>query len=97
MENISFDQAQKIAQEELDRTDSQNHFTLVPGDVKEFTFGWVFGFAPKKFIESRDVHDLAPGPSMMVVERDGTIKVLPSSPPERAIAEFARGWRARHH
>ena len=63
MENISLDQVQKIAQSELDQTTSQHRFTLVPGDVQEFNFGWVFGFAPKKFIESRDIHDLAPGPA----------------------------------
>lgn len=97
MENISLDQAQQIAQTKLDQTTLQHHPTLGPDDVQEFNFGWVFGFAPKKFIESRDIHDLAPGPSLIVVERDGTVQFLPSSPTQHAIAEFARSWRARHH
>jgi hypothetical protein len=97
MENISLNEAQKIAQMELEHTTPARRFTLVPGDVQEFAFGWVFRFAPKKFIETRDVHDLAPGSSLIVVERDGTVQFLPSSPPEHAIAEFARSWRLHHH
>lgn len=97
MHNITLKQAQEIAQRELDRENPRYRFTLVPGDVQEFSFGWVFGFAPKKFIESHDINDMVPGSSSMVVERDGTPKFLPSSPPSQAIAEFARQWRARHH
>jgi hypothetical protein len=97
MDNITLDQAQEITQRELDRTTPQHRLSLVPGDVQEFSFGWVFGFAPKKFIESDDINDLVPGSSSMVVERDGTPQFLPSSPPGQAIAEFIRQWRARHH
>jgi hypothetical protein len=69
----------------------------VPGDIQEFSFGWVLGFTPKKFIESRDINGLVPGPSSMAVERDGMVQFLPSSPADHSIAEFARSWRARHH
>jgi len=40
MDNISLKQAQEIAQRELDRSSPQHHFTLLPGDVQEFAFGW---------------------------------------------------------
>jgi hypothetical protein len=70
--------AQKIAQRELDRTTPKHRFTLVPGDIQEFSFGWVLGFTPKKFIESRDINGLVPGPSSMAVERDGMVQFLPS-------------------
>ena len=39
MENISLNEAQKIAQIELEHTTPARHFTLVPGDVQEFAFG----------------------------------------------------------
>ena len=97
MGNIDLGEAQEVAQRELDRTSPAHRFTLIPGDVQEFSFGWVFGFAPKKYIESHDRHDLVPGPGLLVVERDGTTQFLPSSPPNYAIAEFTRQWRARHH
>ncbi|MGH6838396.1 MAG: YrhB domain-containing protein [Methylocella sp.] len=97
MDKITLGQAQKIAQRELDRTNPEHRFTLLPGDVQEFDFGWVFGFAPKKFLESHNINDTVPGGSSLVVERDGTTEFLGSSPPAHEIAEFARRWRARHH
>jgi hypothetical protein len=98
MENITLAQAQEIAQHELDQIAPQYHFILLPGRVEEYAFGWVFGFAPKKYIESRNPNDIIPGPSGLAVERDGTIQSLPSRPPrEAAIKEILRQWEARHH
>lgn len=97
MDKITLGQAQKIAQIELDKTTHQYPEALVPGDVQEFDFGWVFGFATKKYLESHDENDVVPGSSLLVVERDGKTEFLPSAPPAHAIAEFARRWRARHH
>src|SRR5262249_8245296 len=96
MDNISLEKAQEIAQRQLDRMTPQHRFTLIPGDVREFVFGWVFGFAPKKYIESHDINDLVPGPNSLVVEPDGTTSFLPSSPRDHAIAEFARESQSRH-
>jgi Immunity protein 35 len=98
MENITLAQAQEIAQRELDHIAPQYHFMLLAGQVEEYAFGWVFGFAPKKYIESRNPNDIIPGPSALAVERDGTIQPLPSRPPrEAAIEEILRQWEVRHH
>jgi hypothetical protein len=97
MDNINLKQAQEIAQRELDRSSPQHHFTLLPSEVQEFAFGWVFAYAPRKYLESHDRDYMVPGAGPLVVERDGSTQFLPSRPPGQAIAEFARQWRARHH
>jgi len=98
MHNITLKQAQEIAQRELDRETPRYRFTLVPGKVQEFAFGWVFGFAPKKYLESHNRNDMVPGPGSLVVERDGSSQFLPSSAsPDLVLAEFLRQWKARHH
>jgi hypothetical protein len=98
MENITFEEAQKTAQRKLDLTNPEHHFTLAPGRVQEFAFGWVFGFAPKKYLETHNINDMVPGPGSLVVERDGSTQFLPSSAsPDLVLAEFLRQRKARHH
>lgn len=96
VENLTLTQAREIAQRELDGESRKYDFVLVPGDIQELPCGWVFGFAPKKFLESHNINELAPGPSAIVVERDGNTHFLPSSPRQHAVADFAHQWRQRH-
>jgi len=98
MDKISLPQAQEIAQRELDRSSPQRHFTLLPGDVQEFAFGWVFAYAPRKYIQSHDINDMVPGAGPLVVERDGSTRFLSSSGSFKSIVSaFLKQWKARHH
>jgi len=97
MDKIALELAQRIAQRELDRTSPKHQFTLVPGDAQELPFGWVFGFAPKRYLETHNVNDKVPGPTLIVIEHNGSVQFLPSAPRTTAITEFTRQWQQRHH
>jgi hypothetical protein len=97
VKGLSRAQALVIARHELKALDPQTEWVIEEAKTLEKPFGWVFFYAPKAYLESRDPGDLIPGAGPLVVERaDGSTKVLSSSvPPEKAIEEFEKEWRKR--
>jgi hypothetical protein len=97
MDTITLEQAQRVARQRLDEVAPQHQFVIMGEKTKQFSFGWVFYFAPKKFFETRSPSDLVPGYGPLVVDKDRTAQFLPSSiPPEVAIENHRREWEAAH-
>lgn len=62
----------------------------------ERDFGWVFFYTAKRYLETKDRKHLVPGNGPLVVEKDGATHFLSgSAPPQQAIEEFEKRWRAR--
>ncbi len=95
MNEISFEQAHAVATEMLAATAPEHDFVLTGDEARKYPFGWVFSFAPRKFLYSKDRRDLVPGYGPLVVDSDGSVEFLPSSvPPETAIRLFLQKWQA---
>lgn len=88
------DEATVIARAEL-ASDGGHEFQIDEAQTRETDFGWVFFYYPKRYLDTRDPIHLVPGASPLIVRRDGAIEFVTSSrPPEVAIAEYERRWRA---
>jgi hypothetical protein len=89
-EKINFDQATSIARRELTR-DPQHSFVLLMDQVKEYPFGWIFQYAPKRFLETHNPNDAVPGTGPIVVNRDGSVERLSTSGhPSAVINEYVK-------
>ena len=98
MASIDVNQAAAIAAEEIRREGAEHDFVILEDQTEEHPFGWVFFYVPRRYLETGSPNDLVPGNGPLVVERDGQMTFLTTSvPPEVAIAEYERAWRARGH
>jgi hypothetical protein len=85
-------EAEILALEFLKRDGNKYQMTLVSEKTQKHDFGFVFFYAPKKYLETREMKDAAPGNGPLVVDfADRKVHPLPSSiPPEKAISEYKR-------
>jgi hypothetical protein len=91
------DQAEKIAKKVIDENSGGHDFLIMKDKTVERAFGWVFFYATRKYLETRDPQYLVPGAAPLVVLReDGSTEFLPTSiPPMRAIDLFQKRWEER--
>ncbi len=76
MVNITFEQAEEIVRNELKKT-PEFDFVIIESDTKEYTFGWVFTYVPRKLLEDRDILNIVVGRGPIIVNREGGIYELP--------------------
>jgi hypothetical protein len=94
MDQITVDQAQVIAQQELSKFGPDNQFVIMPEETGEFPFGWVFKYLPQRYLDTRAPGDLVPGTGPLVVSRDGSALFLTTSvPPDVAVHVYLKQWR----
>jgi hypothetical protein len=93
---VTRERAAELAREAVARLGGNHDMVLLEEEIQEREFGWVFRFAPKKYIETHDPRHMVPGLGPVAVERAGgaTTFLATSVHPDAAIAEFERRWRA---
>jgi hypothetical protein len=93
----SFSQAVELSQEVLGKESSVHKYEIQPELTQTHEFGWVFFYAPRKYIETKDPKYLTPGDGPLVFERiGGKTQFLASSvPPAVAIDIFKKDWLAK--
>lgn len=92
-EPLSIQDAQKIAEKYL--RDDLREMTIRSEMTREFEFGFVFYYAPKKFLETKDPMYLVPGNGPLVIDRRDR-KAHPlttSTDSDQAIEEYRKKWR----
>lgn len=89
------EQAKEIAVKTIDQLKPGTEFVILDEKTMEKDFGWVFFYAPKKYVETGNPKYLVPGNSPIVVHRsDGSTHFLSTSvPPSRAIEVYEQRWR----
>lgn len=94
---INAAQAKEIAVKTVADIENGPDYVIVDDQTVEKPFGWVFFYAPKKYVETKDIKYLRPGDGPLVVPReDGKpFFVTTSVPPSMAIAELERRWREK--
>ena len=95
MDAITINQATDMVVEYIRKY--QDHDFIVMNDkTKEYEFGWVFFYAPRRAIEERNKNFMVPGAGPIAVNRDGHLYELGTSvPPAQAIETYLRQWK-RH-
>lgn len=84
-------QATRIAEQALATTAPSHHFVILADQTVQRDFGWVFFYAPQRYLQTRDPKDLVPGNGPLVVYRSGRTEYLPTSvPAPAAITELER-------
>jgi hypothetical protein len=94
MVSITFEQAEEIARNELKKS-PEFDFVIIDSDTKEYPFGWVFTYVPRKFLEKRDIMNIIVGRSPFIVNREGEIFELPFNS-DGAIESYLKEWLATH-
>jgi hypothetical protein len=94
---ITAEQALEIARKTVAGIEGGSEYVILEDQTVEKPFGWVFSYAPKKYVETKDMKYLRPGDGPLVVQReDGTTFFVSTSvPPNVAIAEIELRWREK--
>ena len=71
-------------------------FVVMRERTERHPFGWIFFYAPRKYLETGNGDFLVPGTGPVVVTLSGEIVELTSSlPPTAAINEYLETWRRK--
>jgi len=91
---VDRDGALAIARKEVEKLSTHHDFVILEDRTVERPFGWVFFYATKKYVATRNPDELVPGTAPLVVHRlDGSIAHLATSvPPARAIDIYEQRW-----
>ena len=94
--DLTKQEAEAIAAKLLHETRPDAEYVILTDETMERDFGWVFFYAPRLYLETKDPNYLIPGAGPLVVLRkDGSIRYLPTSvPPIPTVAEFERRWHS---
>jgi hypothetical protein len=94
---MTYEQAKAIAQKHIRDFGEQYDYVLQDKLMIERPFGWVFFYAPGKYLHTGDPAYLRPGNGPFVVLRaNGEVVGLPSSlPPEKAVEMFEVDWNEK--
>lgn len=89
--------ALEIARDTVAAIEPPGSRILLPDRTVERSFGWVFFYTTKRYLESKSPEDLVPGDGPLVVHRtDGSIAFLSTSlSPLAAVEQYETLWRAR--
>jgi len=77
MNTVTLEQAEVLAQAGIDKMYTENKSTIDKDRISEYDYGWVFEVVTYKYLETKDVRDLALGRAKFVVLRNGTVKDVP--------------------
>ena len=93
MSEITLQQAEVIAQRELDAIGTPGEMVIDRARTKTLEFGWLFRAETRRFLETGDPRHRIPGVGALVVERDsGEASFLPTAvPPDRALEMYLEG------
>lgn len=74
------------------------NFIILTEHTVERDFGWVFFYAPRRYLETQDPRDMILGAGPVIVLRqDGSTHFLPTSvSPPVAIEAFDKEWKKAH-
>lgn len=94
--DLTRQEAQAIAAKILYDSRPSAEYVILTGETLERDFGWVFFYAPRQYLDTKNPNDLIPGAGPLVVLRkDGSTRYLPTSvPPVPAVDEFERRWHS---
>jgi len=67
---IQFDQAQEMARQYLHRMESCSRVPLQIVDVREESFGWIFFYQSKEFIDTGNFSTMLAGNAPFIIDRD---------------------------
>jgi hypothetical protein len=95
MVSITFKQAEEIARNELKQWPKAD-FVIIESATKEYPFGWVFTYFPRKYLDTRDFWNIVPGHRPFIVNREGAIYKLPFGSDARDIESYLEEWLATH-
>jgi hypothetical protein len=96
-DGIDFRLALEIARDTIKKTGPTHDFVIQTDRTIERPFGWIFFYAPRKFLDTGERRYLVPGSAPLVVYRsDGSTESLSTSlPPDKAIEGVERRWHER--
>jgi len=93
MRKIERAQAVEIANREIAEMGPEHDFVIRPDATEERDFGWVFFYAPRRYLETGDKKYLTPGNGPLLVLADGTVEYLTTSmAPAAAIDAYEASW-----
>lgn len=92
-DTITQEQARELARKECCGFPNTKDFVLNDVATTEHNFGWVFYYATKKYLETKDPRDSIPGTAPIIVKKDGSVvRLSSSSDPQQQIAQYERGY-----
>jgi hypothetical protein len=78
--DLTYEQAKKLAVSEMNTLTKKDHdIVLWEEKTIEKSHYWFFAFASKKYIETQDPKYIIFGLSSIIIEKDGTMTLTPSS------------------
>lgn len=95
---VDYEEALRIARRALEESDPEDRMVLQEEKTRERSFGWVFAYTTKRFLETGNFSDTIPGTGPLVVFRhDGSVEFLTTSlPPQRLLQDIEERWNAEH-
>ena len=95
---VDYEEALQIARRALKESDPEDRMVLQEEKTEERSFGWVFAYTTRRYLETGDFNDTVPGVGPLIVFRhDGSVEFLPTSlPPERLLQDVEERWQAEH-
>lgn len=95
---VDYEEARQIAQTALEESDPEGRMVMQEEKSQERSFGWVFSYTTRKFLETGNFNHTIPGVGPLVVFRhDGSVEFLTTSlPPERLLKDIEERWNAAH-
>jgi hypothetical protein len=79
---ITIERAEQIAMNEISKLKPEVEYVIVNEKTITTSFGWVFFYNTKKYIETRDIKYLIPGNAPIMVNKfDGTYRFTGTSMP----------------
>ena len=90
MSEITLQQAEAIAQRELDAIGTPGEMAIDRKRTRTLEFGWLFRAETRRFLETGDSRHRIPGVGPLVIERrSGEASFLPTAvPPDRALQMY---------
>lgn len=95
---VNYEEARAIARQALEESDPEDRMVLQEEKTQERSFGWVFAYTTRRYLETGDFNDTVPGVGPLIVFRhDGSFEFLTTSlPPERSLQDVEERWEAEH-
>lgn len=95
---VNYEEARVIARQALEQSDPEDRMVLQEEKTQERSFGWVFAYTTRRYLETGDFNDTVPGVGPLIVFRhDGSFEFLTTSlPPERLLKDVEERWEAVH-
>lgn len=95
--SLTQNDAELIAQNFLELNGNEHKMTILPDKTRKEVFGFVFFYAPKKYIETKDISYLVPGSGPLVIDKRNrkAIPLTTALHSEEAIKIFRNEWNKK--